>query len=89
MLSTAIIRKTIPPDLIVTPQNVPVGDPVIFIPFYYLDKRTGGTDNNANMIALPARFIAKELALEIVQKFLETDFEGGRHQNRVEKIAFC
>lgn len=45
--------------------------------------------NNANMIALPARFIAKELALEIVQKFLETDFEGGRHQNRVEKIAFC
>lgn len=45
--------------------------------------------NNANMIALPARFIAKELALEIVQNFLETDFEGGRHQNRVEKIAFC
>jgi len=45
--------------------------------------------NNANMVALPARFIAKELALEIVQKFLTTDFEGGRHQNRVDKIAFC
>ncbi len=45
--------------------------------------------NNANMISLPARFIAKELALEIVQKFLTTDFEGGRHQNRVDKIAFC
>ena len=59
MLSTAIIRKTIPPDLIVTPQNVPVGDPVIFIPFYYLDKRTGGTDNNANMIG-PAGTVGKE-----------------------------
>lgn len=45
--------------------------------------------NNANMISLPARFIAKELALEIVQKFLITDFEGGRHQNRVDKIAIC
>ncbi|MGC4129038.1 MAG: ribose 5-phosphate isomerase B [Bergeyella sp.] len=45
--------------------------------------------NNANMIALPARFIAKELALEIVKKFLNTDFEGGRHQNRVDKIACC
>lgn len=43
--------------------------------------------NNCNMIALPARFIAKELALEIVQTFLSTDFEGGRHQNRVAKIA--
>lgn len=45
--------------------------------------------NDANMISLPARFIAKELALEIVDKFLTTDFEGGRHQNRVNKIAFC
>lgn len=43
--------------------------------------------NNANMVALPARFIAKELALEIVEKFLTTEFEGGRHQNRVNKIA--
>lgn len=43
--------------------------------------------NNANMIAMPARFIAKELALEIAEKFLETDFEGGRHEKRVEKIA--
>lgn len=43
--------------------------------------------NNANMLALPARFIAKELAFEIVDKFLTTDFEGGRHQNRVSKIA--
>ena len=59
MLSTAVIRKTIPPDLIVTPQNEPVGDPVIFIPFYYLDKWTGGTDNNANMIG-PAGTVGKE-----------------------------
>lgn len=43
--------------------------------------------NNANMIALPARFIAKEFALEIVNVFLNTDFEGGRHQNRVNKIG--
>lgn len=45
--------------------------------------------NDANIIAIPARFIAKELALEIVEKFLTTDFEGGRHQNRVDKIACC
>lgn len=45
--------------------------------------------NNCNMAAIPARFIAKELALEIVNTFLTTDFEGGRHQGRVDKIAFC
>ena len=45
--------------------------------------------NDANMISIPARFISKELAFEIVDKFLNTDFEGGRHQNRVDKIAFC
>ena len=45
--------------------------------------------NNCNMVAVPARFIAKELALEIVEKFLETAFEGGRHEKWVEKISFC
>ena len=45
--------------------------------------------NNANMIAIPARFIASELAIDIVDKFLGTDFEGGRHQTRVDKIASC
>ena len=45
--------------------------------------------NNANMIALPARFIASELAVDIVDKFLGTDFEGGRHENRVAKISCC
>lgn len=43
--------------------------------------------NNCNMIAIPARFIAKELALETVERFLNTDFEGGRHENRVNKIS--
>ncbi|ADQ82330.1 ribose 5-phosphate isomerase B [Riemerella anatipestifer] len=45
--------------------------------------------NNCNMVAVPARFISKELALEIIKTFLNTEFEGGRHQNRVSKIAFC
>ena len=43
--------------------------------------------NNANICALPARFISFELAKEIVEDFLTTEFEGGRHQRRVNKIA--
>lgn len=43
--------------------------------------------NNANIIALPARFISNEEAIKCVDVFLSTDFEGGRHQNRVNKIA--
>ena len=43
--------------------------------------------NDANVLSLPARFISTKEALEIVQVFLETDFEdGGRHERRVEKI---
>lgn len=42
--------------------------------------------NNANVLALPARFISPELALSIVDAFLATNFEGGRHQRRVEAI---
>lgn len=42
--------------------------------------------NNANICGLPARFISFEEAFEIVDIFLNTDFEGGRHQKRVEKI---
>lgn len=45
------------------------------------------THNNANVICLPARFISKEQALEIVSVFLETVFEGGRHERRVGKIS--
>jgi ribose 5-phosphate isomerase B len=42
--------------------------------------------NNANILGLPARFISKYQALEFVETFLNTDFEGGRHQNRIDKI---
>ena len=43
--------------------------------------------NNANILALPARFISEELALKITEAFFRTDFEGGRHERRVQKIA--
>ena len=42
--------------------------------------------NDANILALGARFIPEKQALEMVDTFLNTDFEGGRHQGRVEKI---
>ncbi len=42
--------------------------------------------NNANIIALPARFISLDQAKECVEIFLKTPFEGGRHQGRVHKI---
>ncbi len=43
--------------------------------------------NNANIICIPARFVDLELAKKITHTFLTTDFEGGRHANRVNKIA--
>ncbi|MFA9290252.1 MAG: ribose 5-phosphate isomerase B [Solirubrobacteraceae bacterium] len=43
--------------------------------------------NDANIISIPARYITKEEALSIVDSFLTTDFEGGRHQNRINKIT--
>jgi ribose 5-phosphate isomerase B len=43
--------------------------------------------NDANIIALPARFISEEEALDLVDTFLGTAFEGGRHQRRVDKIS--
>lgn len=42
--------------------------------------------NNANIIAIPSRFIPQTLALEMAEVFLQTKFEGGRHLRRVEKI---
>ncbi len=42
--------------------------------------------NNANILSLPARFIALSQALEMVQVFLQTEFAGGRHERRIEKI---
>ena len=43
--------------------------------------------NNANILAMPARFISTCKAKKIVSTFLETNFEGGRHQTRINKIA--
>lgn len=43
--------------------------------------------NNANVLCLPARFIDLDLAIQITEGFLTTAFEGGRHENRVNKIA--
>jgi ribose 5-phosphate isomerase B len=43
--------------------------------------------NNANILCIPARFLSIELAEKILDKFLHTDFEGGRHATRVNKIS--
>lgn len=43
--------------------------------------------NDANILCIPARFISKRLTSKIVKQFLNTGFEGGRHQARVNKIA--
>ena len=43
--------------------------------------------NDANILALPSRFISEKEALEIVDAFITTDFEGGRHQRRVNMIG--
>jgi ribose 5-phosphate isomerase B len=43
--------------------------------------------NNANVLCIPARFVSKEEAKQILEIFLATSFEGGRHENRVNKIA--
>ena len=42
--------------------------------------------NNANIVCIPARFISKEEALQIVNSFIQTGFNGGRHERRVNKI---
>jgi ribose 5-phosphate isomerase B len=43
--------------------------------------------NNANVLCLPARFIPLELAIKIADRFLHENFEGGRHERRVNKIS--
>ena len=45
--------------------------------------------NNANILCIPARYISKEETLLMVETFLNTPFEGGRHQKRVDKIPSC
>lgn len=42
--------------------------------------------NNANVICIPSRFVDLNTALSMAETFLRTEFEGGRHQRRVEKI---
>ena len=42
--------------------------------------------NNANILSLPARFISIPQAIAIVEVYINTEFEGGRHQNRIDKI---
>ena len=42
--------------------------------------------NNANVLVLPARFISYRMASSIVRTWLDTDFEGGRHQRRIDKM---
>ena len=49
--------------------------------------RLARAHNDANIIALPARFISESEAYLIVKTFLNTDFEGGRHKIRVDKIS--
>ncbi len=43
--------------------------------------------NDANVLCIPARFVSEEVARDCVKAFLETGFEGGRHEKRVDKIA--
>jgi ribose 5-phosphate isomerase B len=43
--------------------------------------------NNANILCVPARFVSEDLARQMATTFLTTEFEGGRHGNRVDKIA--
>jgi ribose 5-phosphate isomerase B len=43
--------------------------------------------NNANVICLPARFVSAKAAKSMLRTFLETKFEGGRHERRINKIA--
>ncbi|MEP0263417.1 ribose 5-phosphate isomerase B [Dokdonia sp.] len=45
--------------------------------------------NDANVISIPARYTSENQALEMVKAFITTDFEGGRHQRRVDKISHC
>jgi ribose 5-phosphate isomerase B len=45
--------------------------------------------NNANILCIPARYTSKEEILLMVDTFLNTPFEGGRHQKRVDKIPSC
>jgi len=51
--------------------------------------RLGRQHNNANVLSMPARFVNPEEALQMVDVFFATAFEGGRHQKRIDKIQQC
>ena len=48
--------------------------------------RLARAHNNANVLSIPARFVSMEEAVQILDTFLSTEFDGGRHQRRIEKI---
>lgn len=48
--------------------------------------RLARAHNNANVLSVPARFVSTQEAIDIVDTFLTTEFDGGRHQRRIEKI---
>ena len=52
-----------------------------------LSARLARTHNDANAIALGSRLIGETMAIACVEAFLTTDFEGGRHQHRVDKLS--
>lgn len=45
--------------------------------------------NNANVLSIPARFVDLSVAIDMVNTFVDTEFEGGRHERRVEKMPAC
>lgn len=49
--------------------------------------RLARAHNDANILVMPGRFVSDEEAIEIVKTFLDSDFEGGRHQRRIDKMA--
>lgn len=51
--------------------------------------RLARAHNNANVLSMPARFISVTDAFEMVDVFFSTDFDGGRHQGRIDKIPQC
>lgn len=55
--------------------------------FNELSARLARQHNNANVLALGARLLGVELALAIVDAFLDAEFEGGRHQRRIDQIT--
>jgi ribose 5-phosphate isomerase B len=51
--------------------------------------KMGRLHNNANVLCVGERYTAKDLAFDILDVFLNTEFEGGRHQRRIDKIDSC